>query len=500
METVRIYLEPLRRALHFAVRYWPALLVWALIGSGGVRLTMMLAARANRWEEIPDGLASVFAFGLTALSMLIQIAATIAMFFALREAMPGLRHLRIMQREADRVVAAVVSAPEPSRGKHARRRGIGAMFGFRSETDQSLAPMPVGTPDQAVPPPHRDEETIHDEEPDGREEPTFIDFVIVAAVPFLAFYATWGVIDKYMNDLVYEAMQTWSRVPTQGPEVMYAAAIAAVTCYLLKRILWWLVDKEVPGRRILRLLAIFFEVSYLFYAAVGLSRLLANVPEWFHTRVFWVEIQQLKETIRGVFAPFDWVVTGIEQALVFLPDAKDAFLYPLIWLAITCVIYGHVLDRERDIVANSEVLTRFQYRFDRLPGELKFLVDHYTSGRRGKWVPLVNALRLTWQAGPLLFVMLAVTMRAMETGVRWGFVGITHLIGDRGTAFWVVFRNLIEDVPDMVVLILRVCLLAAFFDTILQRIRRRQQPVEDDPKPATPQPTQPKAPEPAGVR
>jgi hypothetical protein len=96
--------------------------------------------------------------------------------------------------------------------------------------------------------------------------------------------------------------------------------------------------------------------------------------------------------------------------------------------------------------------------------------------------------------------MLAVTMRAMETGVRWAFVGITHLIGDRGTAFWVVFRNLIEDVPDMVVLILRVCLLAAFFDTILQRIRRRQQAVEDDdPKPAAPQPDAPQ-PTPAGVR
>ncbi len=489
METVRIYLEPLRRALHFAVRYWPALLVWGLIGGAGSRLTMMLAARANRWEAIPDGLASVLAFGCVALSMLVQIAATIAMFFALREAMPGLRHLRIMQREADRVVAAVVSAPEPARGRHARRRGIGGMFGFRTETDQSLAPMPVATPDQAVPPPQPETSSDPDEEPDGRDEPTFIDFVIVAAVPFLAFYATWGVIDQYLSDLIYEAMQTWSRVPDQGPEVMYAAAIAAVTCYLLKRILWWLVDKEVPGKRVLRLLAIFFEVSYLFYAVVGLSKLLAAVPEWLHTRVFWVEITQLKENIRGVFAPFDWVVTGIENALVYLPDAKDAFLYPLIWLAITCVIYGHVLDRERDIVANSSVLNQFQHRFNRLPGEVKFLVDHYTSSRRGKWVPLVNALRLVWQAGPLLFLLLAVAMRAMEAGVEWGFVGLTHLIGDRGGAFWVVFRHLIEDLPTLVILILRVCLLAAFFDTILQRIRRRNEPTTDEPEPNEPQRT-----------
>jgi hypothetical protein len=397
--------------------------------------------------------------------------------------MPGRRPLGLLQREADRIVKAVVTAPEPARGRHARRRGIAALFPFRATTDQSLAPMPVSTPDQAVPP--MPAEPDPEEEPDGRDEPAFVDFVIVAAVPFLAFYATWGVIDQFMNDLVFEAMQSMSvRVPTQGSEVIYAAAIAGVTSYLLKRILWWLVDKEVPGRRVLRGLAIFFEVAYLFYAIIGIGKLLEKVPEWLHTRVFYVEFQQLKDTVRGAFAPIDWVVTGIEHLFSFLPDAKDAFLYPLIWLAITCVIYGHVLDRERDIVASSAVLSRFQYRFDRLPGEVKFLVDHYTSGRRGKWVPLVNALRLMWQAGPVLFVLLAFSIRVMETGVTWAFVGLTYLVGDRGTQFWVVFRHLLDDLPDLVMLVLRVCLLAAFFDTILQRIRRRR----NEPTPAVSEP------------
>src|SRR5690606_30457806 len=88
-------------------------------------------------------------------------------------------------------------------------------------------------------------------------EPRFLDSLLVATVPFLVLYVAWDFIERYINDLGYEAMQRLEGAPIVGKNLVFGFLFAAGVAWVVKFLLGGLENRARWSQPLWRVLGVY---------------------------------------------------------------------------------------------------------------------------------------------------------------------------------------------------------------------------------------------------
>jgi hypothetical protein len=161
----------------------------------------------------------------------------------------------------------------------------------------------------------------------------------------------------------------------------------------------------------------------------------------------------------------------------FVTTAAGAMLMPLVWLAITAVIYGLNLGRRRIDTAGAR-LRWVGRRYRSSHFLVRNAVDRASAGWSRKGVPLVNAVRLVLRAGlpALLTLCLCWELLAFADARAWRLA--VDAIGPQDAWTWrrigspiaMLLGSPLSLRPSLFTELLRTVLLAAAFDRALSHL------------------------------
>ncbi len=152
--------------------------------------------------------------------------------------------------------------------------------------------------------------------------------------------------------------------------------------------------------------------------------------KWLHSRAVWDYF--------GGAAP-DLATPVVTPGLLdLLSNAAQglflAALLPLVWLAITALIFGRDLG-EQALLASNRRIERVVTGYDALPSPLKKFGDDFVKGYRTRYVPVANGVRMTLQAGLGLLLAFCVGYRALDWLSVQAWIALTQWMGPHPMEF-----------------------------------------------------------------
>jgi hypothetical protein len=215
--------------------------------------------------------------------------------------------------------------------------------------------------------------------------------------------------------------------------------------------------------------AAFAEFSFVFCALNALYNLSALRGDWAGQRAVvggatdvW---EQAKESVPGWKAFWAWVAD-------VWPYAVDALAVPLTWLAVAVLVFGASVDDMRRAVRG----TKLEKGVDKLEGSHSMTqraVDRVVGGFVERWVPVVNAFRITVKGGATLFGLVCLLYTGLHVGVDYLTRAIYTLIGSDVPFMWLFVGHPVGFALDLLVTALSFSVLAAAFDIAATRARLR---------------------------
>jgi hypothetical protein len=215
--------------------------------------------------------------------------------------------------------------------------------------------------------------------------------------------------------------------------------------------------------------AAFAEFSFVFCALNGLYNLTLARGEWAGQRAV-VDgtkdvLEQAKQNVPGWEAFWKWVAE-------VWPHVIEALAVPLTWLAVAILVFGGSVVETRRAVRG----TRLEKGVDRLEGSHKITQSAVDRGIRGfmeRWVPVVNAFRITLKGGATLFGLVCLLYTGLHVGADYLDRIARTLIGSDVPFMWLVVSAPVTFVKELLVTALSYCVLAAAFDIAATRARLR---------------------------
>lgn len=215
--------------------------------------------------------------------------------------------------------------------------------------------------------------------------------------------------------------------------------------------------------------AAFAEFSFVFCALNALYNLSALRGDWAGQRAIVGGVQstweQAKAGIPGWEAFWGWVAE-------VWPYAVDALAVPLTWLAVAVLVFGASVDDVRRAVRG----TGLEKGVDRLEASHSITqraVDRVVGGFVERWVPVVNAFRITVKGGATLFGLVCLLYTGLHVGADYASRAIYTLIGSDVPFMWLFVSHPVAFVLDLLVTALSFSVLAAAFDIAATRARLR---------------------------
>ncbi len=306
-----------------------------------------------------------------------------------------------------------------------------------------------------------------------------IDVAILTVGPVLGVYAVWAIVDGMISDgLVWNTIirSFWgagefsiSRRLADLPFYLILGGVALVVRlvygWLVRRLrsTWW------------KLPLVFLEGLWVFATFFIVLLGLRALQNWLDERAFWREglhaWHGLLQWLPDIRLAFDLTLPeALQHASIwvveqFLPGLWQGIALPLVWLAVTAIVFGWREFRARDLLS-----VTLRERADQLESasnstkRLGPLVSLLTVDLRDKWVPLLYAFRLIWRSGPNVLGAYLVLSALMEAG-GWAFHAILSRAFSADTQENVLRSfNVVDVVQHVVVMSLSVCLYAAAFD------------------------------------
>ncbi|MEV0622927.1 hypothetical protein AB0I81_57085 [Nonomuraea sp. NPDC050404] len=172
-----------------------------------------------------------------------------------------------------------------------------------------------------------------------------------------------------------------------------------------------------------------------------------------------------KETVPGWEAFWNWVGDA-------WPHVVDGLAVPLTWLAIAVLVFGASVDDTRRALRG----TRLEQGMDRLEGShdvTQRAVDRAIGGFMERWVPVVNAFRITFRGGMALFGLMCLLYVGIHVGVEYLDRSVRWLIGSEIEYMWLFASKPVVFIGDLLTTCLSYCVLAAAFDIAATRARLR---------------------------
>jgi len=256
-------------------------------------------------------------------------------------------------------------------------------------------------------------------------------------VPFLAVYASYGYLNKDINEYVYRVWQAETlstadlfdnpgnidvsaRLPFQlSVTLVSVVAVAVVLRWLLAR---WEGARFRAGRG---LLGAYVEVIWITLVAVVFVTVQEATSGWLAGRrlVHWASATWYD--IADSLGPLAGPARATGAWLFGLTGAVDSvFVVPIAWLAVGAVVFGRRIGRPEQTTEElrQQVTERWSTgRRAALPRLIRWLGVETTVEARSRFGPLLDSLRLLFRAGlvPMLFFCLAFLLAQSAADWLW---------------------------------------------------------------------------------
>ncbi|WP_219462181.1 hypothetical protein [Nonomuraea rhizosphaerae] len=247
-------------------------------------------------------------------------------------------------------------------------------------------------------------------------------------------------------------------------------SLAAMVVTFGLRVLFGRMAEQGSGR-LSGVAAAFAEFSFVFCGLNALFNFTSARLDWAEHRAVSESTTQLwdhaKETVPGWDAFWTWL--GATK-----PYILDALAVPLTWLAIAVLVFGAAaVDDTRRAVRGAGRLERGVERLEDSHQVTQKAMERVVGGFQERWVPVVNAFRITLRAGATLFGLMCLIYVGLHVGFDYLDRVIRTVIGSYQPYFWYVLDWPLVFLKDMIVTILSFATLAATFDIAATRARLR---------------------------
>lgn len=313
-----------------------------------------------------------------------------------------------------------------------------------------------------------------DEPGDGEK---FIDVLGRSLLPFMIVYVAWGLLFKDAATFSFaDLKRTFNHLNDPGstyviPDIRVAWALAAgafLIRMLLERRHMSQREKGHPGR-ISGLLAAFFETAFTLLAISSAAVTFGQATSWAENRRVWVGTSGLLSDLVD-HAP--WLGTLGDWLGQLVSLAKDSILLALVWLTIAAIVYGVEVHDHREVLGGTRLEAAAE-RLSGMRGMLRRPLGGMSADLRDKYFPMVYAVRLVWRAGVPLFAVFALCYGLTDVLAQQAWLGVTWLIGPHDQGTWHVLIVPVNMGRDLIHDVLRICVLAAAYGLIQERISAR---------------------------
>jgi hypothetical protein len=156
-------------------------------------------------------------------------------------------------------------------------------------------------------------------------------------------------------------------------------------------------------------------------------------------------------------------VTGFIAAGI--GDLWNAAVLPLMWITMTAVIYGRVVQK---LDAPRWRFDRITHRWQQTPRLVRIAGNSVVSDWKDRWIPVANAFRLVARSGlrPMLGYFLAWAVVTFAASAVWIVLKL-WVLGPHTLQFWQVIDEPLNLLTDGLKISLQVSLLAAAYDRMI---------------------------------
>ncbi|HEY0504554.1 MAG TPA: hypothetical protein VGD42_13805 [Lysobacter sp.] len=309
----------------------------------------------------------------------------------------------------------------------------------------------------------------------------WVNALAVALLPFFAYYATWGLLEGMKRDFrVSYIFGVWheQQEPLNDVLAIHGLWLALLVSWAVRHF-----SKRraaSSGRLAWSVLATTCEAYWVFVGVAAIGQAIGWAKTWWHERVVYVAISEWWE---NPFA-FYQLLPSIKRVLVptwdFLTTAAGGIVLPLVWLAITAIVYGLDLRRTQRIDAADPHLRMVRRRYRNAPLVLRKLADKASAGWTSKGVPVLNSLRLVLRAGLPALLTLCVCWQLLAFLDAWAWRAAIILIGPQDplhaslaqAPVIMLFSDPQGFRPALFPELIRIALLAATFDRAIAHLPR----------------------------
>ncbi|SFL07036.1 hypothetical protein [Lysobacter sp. cf310] len=307
----------------------------------------------------------------------------------------------------------------------------------------------------------------------------WITALAIALLPFFAYYVGWGLLEglrRYFTTAYI--FSVWEREDLRHVLSLKGLWIALAVAWAVR----WFSQRRVKatGHAAWNVLATVCEAYWVFVGVAAIGQAIQTGKDWWHERAVYVAVGEWWESPTALFQLLAPIKRALAPLWDFLTTAAGAVALPLIWLAITAIVYGIDLRKAQRLDQADAPLERAVARFKSMHFTLRMLADKASAGWTSKGVPVVNSLRLVLRAGLPALLTLCVCWQLLAYLDSWSWRWMQQLVGPKDPAWqsvegqiYAVFLNTpLSFRTSLLTDVLRVVLLAATFDRAIARLPR----------------------------
>ncbi|KRD31370.1 hypothetical protein ASE35_15290 [Lysobacter sp. Root916] len=307
----------------------------------------------------------------------------------------------------------------------------------------------------------------------------WITALAIALLPFFAYYVGWGLLEGLRRYFATAYLfSVWEREDLLHVLSLKGLWIALAIAWAVR----WFSQRRVKatGHVSWNVLATVCEAYWVFVGVAAIGQAIQTGKDWWHERAVYVAVGEWWESPTALFQLLAPAKRALAPLWDFLTTAAGAVALPLIWLAITAIVYGIDLRKAQRLDQADAPLERAVARFKSMHFTLRMLADKASAGWTSKGVPVVNSLRLVLRAGLPALLTLCVCWQLLAYLDSWSWRWMQQLVGPKDPAWqsvegqiYAVFLNTpLSFRTSLLTDVLRVVLLAATFDRAIARLPR----------------------------
>ncbi|MEV4454912.1 hypothetical protein [Microbispora sp. NPDC049633] len=313
----------------------------------------------------------------------------------------------------------------------------------------------------------------------GEAKESLLNALNRTALVFAGIYTTWGFVaedarefsgidmmrqpDRYVVDAFSGDDSGVARgLVNLDPKVSLAAMAVA---YVLK---WYFGRRhEAKEGRFSGMLATFGELAFAFYGINAVAAAVGARSDWIGQRsavAAWHDFAaKAEESIPGWKPVSEWLA-GV------WPYVIDALAIPLAWLTVGILVYGAYAEDTRTTIRGTR-LEQAAVHLERTHNWTRLALVKLSAGWTGRWIPLLNSLRLTVRGGAPLFGLFALCYVGLHIGGDFLLRAGRYLTASEEPYLWFATGVPVVYVADLIVTLVTMCLIAATFDLAATRSR-----------------------------